>query len=239
MGKQWKKDGKIANAAKKGAVFTKLSKEITVAARMGGADAGMNNRLRLAIEAAKKASMPKDTIERAIARGAGNGDDANIEELVYEGFGPHQVGIIVEAQTDNRNRTAPEMKTLFRKHDGALGESGSVAWMFKRVSRLEATFMGATSFDPEEEAIEVGADSVQSIEGKQFSFLGAPEDLATIQKNLMARHWDIQVAELSYEATQQTQVTAEQREEVIKLLEALDDHDDTHRIHTSLPDDSI
>ena len=235
MGKQWKKDGKVANAAKKGAVFTKLSKEISVATKLGGPDPGMNTRLRLAIEAAKKASVPKDTIERAIKRGSGASDEAQIEELTYEGFGPHRVGILVECQTDNRNRTASELKTYFKKNEGNLGELGSVAWMFKRVSKVVARLEnGQASVDAEAEAIEAGADSVEST-GEGFEFLGSPEDLGSIQTALSERGWVIESAELGYVATQKTESLSEaQTEEVIEFLSGLDDLDDTHRIYATL-----
>ena len=133
MGKSWKNGLKTENSQKKGLVFTKLAREISVATKAGGADPTMNARLRMAIDAAKKQSCPNDTIERAIKKGSGQLDDgAQIEEVIYEGYGPHGVGVIVECQTDNRHRTAPEVRNTFKKHDGSMGESGSVAWMFDK-----------------------------------------------------------------------------------------------------------
>ena len=153
MGKQWKAAGKTANANKKGKIFTKLAKEIAVAAKMGGPDPDANSRLSLAISAARSQSCPKDTIERAIKRGAGlTGEDVNYEETMYEGFGPHQVAVIVECQTDNKNRTFSDIRTIFGKKGGNLGASGSVAWMFERVSAIEAEKENIA--DPEEDAIE-------------------------------------------------------------------------------------
>ncbi|MGZ3725068.1 MAG: YebC/PmpR family DNA-binding transcriptional regulator, partial [Pseudobdellovibrio sp.] len=138
MGKGWKAAGKSENAQKKGQIFTKLAREIAVSSKIGGPDPAMNARLRMAIDAAKKMSCPNDTIERAIKKGAGLLDDGKIiEELTYEGYAPHGVGVIVECQTDNKHRTAPEMRAVFKKHDGNLGETGSVAWMFARVGEIE------------------------------------------------------------------------------------------------------
>src|SRR5665213_4055828 len=139
MFKVWKSAGKLEAAQKKGAVFTKLAREISVAAKLGGGDPAANSRLDLAITKAKEASCPKDTIERAIKKGTGQLDDAAIiEEIIYEGYGPHGVGIIVEVQSDNRNRTVSELRNVFKQHGGNLGENGAVAWMFERVSLIEA-----------------------------------------------------------------------------------------------------
>jgi YebC/PmpR family DNA-binding regulatory protein len=154
VGAQWKQKGREQGAAAKGRLFTKLAKEIMVAAK-SGADPTMNSRLRLAIEQAKKASMTKDTLERAIRKGAGLLDDgASFEVVTYEGFAPHNVAVIVECLTDNKNRTAPNMRVLFRK--GQLGASGSVSWDFKRCGAIEAAPLSA-GIDPEEAAIEAGA----------------------------------------------------------------------------------
>src|SRR5690606_19327655 len=138
MGAQWKQKGREQSADAKGRAFSKLAKEIIVAAKAGGPDPASNSRLRLAIEQAKKASMTKDTLERAIKKGAGLLDDAaNYEVVTYEGFAPHQVPVIVECLTDNKNRTATNIRVLFRK--GQLGQSGSVSWDFSRVGLIEAT----------------------------------------------------------------------------------------------------
>lgn len=232
MGKSWKNPLKTANAQKKGAIFTKLAREIQVAAKAGGADPTMNARLRLAIDNAKKESCPNDTIDRAIKKGAGLLDDGKIiEELTYEGFGPHGVGVLVECQTDNRNRTAADIRGLFKSHGGNMGESGSVGWMFKHVSLIEGTKSG--SFDPDEEAIEAGADEVEK-DGDTYTFFGAPEALASIQEVLTKRGWKIAKAEMSYKPTNPTELSEAQRKEVEEFLNELDDHDDTHKIHVTL-----
>ncbi|MBI5040811.1 MAG: YebC/PmpR family DNA-binding transcriptional regulator, partial [Gammaproteobacteria bacterium] len=161
MGAQWKTKGKAEAAAAKGRIFTKLAKEIMVAAR-NGADPGMNPRLRLAVEQAKKASMPKDTLERAIKKGAGLMDEGvSYEKLTYEGFAPHRVPVIVECLTDNANRTATNIRILFRK--GQLGNSGSVSWDFDYLGMIEAT-PAAADADPELAAIEAGAQDLEPSE---------------------------------------------------------------------------
>jgi YebC/PmpR family DNA-binding regulatory protein len=232
MGKGWKNPIKAANAAKKGAVFTKLAREIQVAAKMGGADPEMNSRLRLAIDNAKKQQCPNDTIDRAIKKGAGLLSDGSIiEEVTYEGYGPHGVGVLVECQTDNRNRTVPEIRTIFKSNNGNMGESGSVSWMFERVCLIEAQKSG--SFDPEEEAIEAGANEVEKSEDG-FSFYGAPESLDLIRSALQKRGWTIATAELSYKAKNPTELSDAQLKEVSDFLNELDDHDDTHRVHATV-----
>lgn len=233
MGKGWKQAGMAANAAKKGAMITKFAREIQVAAKLGGPDPDSNSRLRMAVDAARAASCPKDTIERAIKKGAGLLDDgAQIEELSYEGFGPHQVGVIVECQTDNRNRTASEIRNIFNKKGGQLGAEGSVQWMFDRVSMIEATKAGVA--DQDEEAIEAGANEVAHDEGDQYTFYGNPEDLKAIESGLNGRGWKVTKAELAYKAKNPTEITEEQQKDVVDFLQLLDDNDDSHRIYATL-----
>ncbi|MBX2986435.1 MAG: YebC/PmpR family DNA-binding transcriptional regulator [Bdellovibrionaceae bacterium] len=232
MGKSWKNASKTANAAKKGLIYTKLAREIQVAAKAGGPDPNMNARLRTAIDAAKKQSCPNDTIDRAIKKGAGQLNDGSlVEEVAYEGYGPHGVGVIVECQTDNRHRTAPEIRNCFKKHDGNMGESGSVAWMFASVGLIEGTKDG--NFDPEEEAIEAGADSVEkSDEG--YSFHTAVEAMNDVRAALEKRGWKITTCELSYKANNLTELSEEQMKDVEEFLNALDEMDDTHRVHATI-----
>ena len=233
MGKQWKKAGKLANANAKGALISKLSKEITVATKLGGSDPEGNSRLRLAINAARAQSLPKDTIDRAIKKGSGELDGGVIEEVVYEGYGPHQVAVIVECQTDNRNRTASDIRFLFKKHNGSIGNQGAVAWMFDRVSYLSGKLEGK-EFDAEEEAIEAGADEVFDEGEGAWGFYGAPEDLDNIQKALTARGWELEKAELAYKPKNFTEITDEQKAEAIEFIEALDESEDSSRIYASL-----
>lgn len=232
MGKQWKAAGKAANAAKKGAQFSKLAKEIQIATKLGGPEPDMNARLRMAIDAAKAVSVPKDTIDRAIKKGSGQLDGGDIEEVMYEGFGPHQVGILVECQTDNRARTASDIKSIFKKNGGAIGEMGSVAWMFDKICLVEGTKEG--KFDPEEEAIEAGANEVEKGDEGVFSFYGEVEEMNNIRQALTDRGWEIKVAELSFKPNNLTELNEEQLQEVYQFLELVEDHDDTHRVHPSL-----
>lgn len=232
MGKSWKNAGKSANAAKKGLIFTKLAREIQVSAKLGGPDPNMNARLRMAIDAAKKQSCPNDTIDRAIKKGAGLLNDGSIiEELTYEGYGPHGVGVIVECQTDNKTRTVSEIRNCFKSNGGNMGESGSVAWMFKSVGLIEAAKDG--SFDPEEEAIEAGANEVMK-EEEGYSFLTDLESLNDVKANLEGRGWKISSASPSYHPNTPTELSDEQRKEVEDFLSELDDLDDTHKVHATL-----
>ncbi len=232
MGKSWKNAGKVENAMKKGKIFTKLAKEISVAAKLGGGDPNMNARLRMAIEAAKQESCPNDTIERAIKKGTGQLDDGKIiEELTYEGYGPHGVGVVVQVQSDNKHRTAPEMRSVFKKHGGNLGETNSVTWMFDHVSFIEATKPG--SFDPEEEAIEAGADNVEKVD-ENYEFIASVEATDTVQKTLTARGWKVGSVYLGYKAKNMTTLSDSQLSEVEEFLKAVDDLDDTQRVFATI-----
>jgi len=238
MGKGWKNPIKAANAAKKGLEFSKLAKEIQVAAKLGGPDPDMNSRLRLAIDVAKARSCPKDTIEKAINKGAGLLEgEAQPEEVLYEGFGPAQIGILVECQTDNRARTATDIKVAFNKNNGMLADSGSVSWMFERVGLLEG-FHTNKEVDIEEEAIEAGASEVEPLEmeaGLGASFYTVPEDLDVVRKALIDRGWTIEVMELSYNVKTKTpDVTEEDMALLGELLEKLDDNEDSFRVYATV-----
>jgi YebC/PmpR family DNA-binding regulatory protein len=204
MGAQWKAAGKAVNTAKKGAMIGKLTKEIIVAAKLGGPDPDSNFRLRGAMEDARRNSVPRDTIERAVKRGAGLLDEpANYETAMYEGFAPHQVPIIVECLTDNRNRTVSAVRVLFRH--GQLGAAGSVGWMFNRRGVIEAHNKG-TEIDLETVAIEAGADEVETLRpneeqpkgGTLAKFMCAIPDLDAVNKYLSANGWNILSSEMSY-----------------------------------------
>ncbi len=233
MGKSWKNAGKSENAQKKGQLFTKLAREIAVASKSGGPQPDMNPRLRLAIDAAKKVSCPNDTIDRAIKKGAGLLDDGKIiEELTYEGYGPHGVGVIVECQTDNKHRTAPEMRSVFKKHEGNLGETNSVAWMFARVGLIEATKSG--SFDIDEEAIEAGADDVSKNDDNSYEFACSVENLDVVRTAIQNRGWSIISASLGYKPTNMTDLSEAQLKDVQGFLTAVDDLDDTHKVYATI-----
>jgi YebC/PmpR family DNA-binding regulatory protein len=230
MGAQWKHKGRIAAADARGRVFTKLTKEIMVAAR-NGADPGMNPRLRLALDAAKKMSMPKDTLERAIKKGAGLLDEnVNYETVVYEGFAPHQVPVIVECLTENKNRTAPNMRLLFRK--GQLATSGAVSWDFSHVGMIEATPPGPV--DAETAAIEAGAQEVEPGDEGAFQFYTDAQDLDAVNRALAAQGWTVTSARLGWRPKNPVSVDAAARTEVEAFLEAIDADDDVQNIYTGL-----
>ncbi len=230
MGAQWKAKHKEAAANAKGKVFGKLSKEIMIAAR-SGADPDMNPRLRLVVEQAKKASMPKDTLERAIKKGAGlTGEVVNYERTLYEGFAPHQVPLIVECLTDNVNRTVAEIRVLFRK--GQLGSSGSVSWDFDHVGMIEAAPAGDA--DPEMAAIEAGAQDFEAADDGATLFITEPTDLDAVCKALPEFGFTVQSAQLGYRPKNPISLSGAELEEVEAFLEAIDAHDDVQNVYVGL-----
>lgn len=239
MGAQWKHAGRIANSSKRGALISKMVKEIIVAAKVGDPNPDNNARLRAAVEAAKKASVPRDNIERAIKRGAGLLDDAAaFETVLYEGFAPHKVPVIVECLTDNKNRTAADIRVLFRK--GTLGAVGSVSWQFDRLGVVEATIAKA-GLDIEGAAIEAGAQNVEPLEAEEVpaGYTGArffcdTTDLDSVSKSLSQSGWTVTLSEMSYIAKSFTDLGDDQRKEVAEFLNAVDDHDDVHRVYAAL-----
>lgn len=239
MGAQWKQAGREANAQKKGQLVSKLTREIMVAAKLGGPDPDLNARLAAAVEKARKASVYRDTIERAIKKGAGLTDDAiTYETVVYEGFAPHKVPVIVECLTDNRNRTAPDIRNLFKT--GTLGTPGSVSFFFDHLGVVEATHTDKTR-DAEADAIEAGAQNVEPLEAEEVAegeigarFLTDPRDLAPVSKWLTKAGWKVTASEMRYVAKNAVAVSETQRKEVVDFLTALDDHDDVHRVYAAL-----
>ncbi len=230
MGAQWKAKHKEAAANAKGRIFGKLSKEIMIAAR-SGADPDMNPRLRLVVEQAKKASMPKDTLERAIKKGAGlTGEVVNYERTLYEGFAPHQVPLIVECLTDNVNRTVAEIRVLFRK--GQLGSSGSVSWDFDHVGMIEAAPAGDA--DPEMAAIEAGAQDFEAADDGTTLFITEPTDLDAVCKALPEFGFTVQSAQLGYRPKNPVSLSGAELEEVEAFLEAIDAHDDVQNVYVGL-----
>ncbi|MEW6177465.1 MAG: YebC/PmpR family DNA-binding transcriptional regulator [Pseudomonadota bacterium] len=230
MGAQWKAKHKEAAANAKGRIFGKLSKEIMIAAR-SGADPDMNPRLRLVVEQAKKASMPKDTLERAIKKGAGlTGEVVNYERTLYEGFAPHQVPLIVECLTDNVNRTVAEIRVLFRK--GQLGSSGSVSWDFDHVGMIEAVPQGDA--DPEMAAIEAGAQDFEAADEGATLFITEPTDLDAVCKALPEFGFTVQAAQLGYRPKNPVSLSGAELEEVEAFLEAIDAHDDVQNVYVGL-----
>jgi len=235
MGAQWKAKGKAQVADAKGKLFGKLAKEIMVAAR-GGADPAANSRLRLVVEQARKASMPKDTLERAIKKGAGlSGDSVSFERVIYEGFAPHRVPVMVECLTDNVNRTAPEMRVLFRK--GQLGTSGSVSWDFDHVGMIEAE-AATPGADPELAAIEAGAQDFEPGDDEGVTlFLTDPTDVDLVSRALPAQGFTVLSAKLGYKAknpVNPADLSPEQQEEVEAFLAAIDANDDVQDMFVGL-----
>src|SRR3954463_10178658 len=235
MGAQWKQAGREASAQKKGQMTAKLVRELMVAAKLGGADPDLTPRLAAAVEKAKKASVYRHTIERAIKKGSGIGDEKIEYELItYEGFAPHKVPLVVECLTDNRNRTAPEIRNLFKA--GSLGQPGSVAFFFNHLGVVEATHPDPKR-DAESDAIESGAQEFEPLEEdevpagqKGIRFLTEIKDLDPVSKALKKMGWTIVSAEIRYVAKSFPEISDSDRKQVVEFLNALDDHDDVHRV---------
>jgi YebC/PmpR family DNA-binding regulatory protein len=235
MGAQWKAKGKAQAADARGKLFGRLAKDIMIAAR-NGADPALNSRLRLVVEQARKVSMPKETLERAIKKGAGlTGEAVNFEHVMYEGFAPHRVPVMVECLTDNVNRTAPEMRVLFRK--GQLGTSGSVAWDFDHLGMIEAE-PSTPGADPELAAIEAGAQDFEAPgEDGVTLFLTDPTDLDLVSRALPAHGFTVLSAKLGYKPKNPidpASLSAEQLEEVEAFLAAIDGNDDVQNVYVGL-----
>jgi len=235
MGRQWLQKNKAITANKKAKITTKLVREITIAAKMGAADPAMNPRLSMAVEAARKQSVSNDVIKRAIQKGSGEGGDAaDYETILYEGMAPHNVPVIVECLTENRNRTGADVKSLFKG-----GQFGSkVSFLFDHVGMIEATHEDGGK-DPEEAAIECGAQDVDALEEVPEGHAGARfltdvTDLYEVADALRAVGWSVGSAELGYQPKDPLELDGEAREEVEKFLEKLDDHDDVQKLHVGL-----
>lgn len=226
------KHRKAAEDQKRGKVFTRIIRELTVAARDGGGDIEDNPALRTVVEKAKAADMPKDTMERAIARGAGGQDGGNLESLTYEGYGPGGVAIFVETTTDNKNRTVAEVRHAFTKAGGNLGTDGSVAYLFDKKGRI--------SFDPDvdeddimEVAIEAGAEEIDTDEHGTVEVLTAPEDFHAIRDTLVKGGFKPSESEIAMIPQTYSDLDLETGEKVLRLLDALDDLDDVQNVYTN------
>jgi len=226
--------GKEANDAKRGQLFTKLGHEIALAAREGGPDAGSNFRLRLALDKARQANMPKDNIERAIKRGTGGGDEgAQLEEMIYEGYGPNGIAIMVQVLTDNRNRSVSDVRRVFTRHGGNLGSDGCVAWMFSRKGSILVNAAGA---DPEEIALMVMDTEAEDVEisDDTVEVYTQAEDFKKVLDALTESELEISHSGLSW--VPQTTVTLDEKEtlQAMKLLEALEELDDVQAVFSNL-----
>ena len=223
---------KGAQDKKRAKVFTKIIRELTTAARSGLPDPNANPRLRAAVLAARQANMPKDTVDRAIKRGSGGGADEAYEEVRYEGYGPGGVAVIVEALTDNRNRTASEVRAAFTKSGGALGETNSVSFMFDRVGEISYPAASASADDMFEAAIEAGARDIES-DAEQHLVICAPEDLNTVRDAIESRFGPAGSARLVWRPKTAAEIDEETATSLFKLLETLEDSDDVQNVYAN------
>ncbi len=231
---------KSAQDAKKGKVFTKVTKEIMLAAKAGGGDVMINARLRSAIAAAKAVNLPKDKIDQAVKKGTGELAGGNIDEITYEGYGPGGAAILVEAATDNRNRTVADIRSIMGKNGGSLGEAGCVAWMFDKKGVIS---LDRSKYDEErimEVALEAGAEDV-SDQGDTWEVTSAPEDFDALRQALEDAGMELIDAELSMVPKNTVEVDAETGRKLMKLLDALDDYDDVQKTHANfdLPEELL
>jgi YebC/PmpR family DNA-binding regulatory protein len=223
--------------SRRGKLFTKLTRAITVAAREGGGDIDGNPSLALAVQKAKDASMPKDNIERAIAKGTGADQDAAaFENIVYEGYGPAGVAMLVEALTDNRNRTGADVRHLFTKHNGNLGEPGSVNWIFEKKGEI---FVDGARYSEDDlmAAIDAGAEDV-TLDGEAFEIVTGPTDLAAVREALEAAGVEIESAELAQRPTTRVEVEERDAGTLLRLIDALEDNDDVQAVHANFDIDA-
>ncbi|MCL6494884.1 MAG: YebC/PmpR family DNA-binding transcriptional regulator [Ignavibacterium sp.] len=223
---------KAALDAKKGKIFTKLIKEITIAARQGGGDPAGNPRLRLAIDNAKAENMPADNIERAIKKATGELEGVTYYELTYEGYGPAGVAMLVEVATDNKNRTVAEVRHIFSKHGGSLGETGSVAWMFERKGVITIPKQDKSEDDILAIVLDAGADDLQT-EEDFFEITTSVENFEPVRKALQENNLKVDNASLQWVAKNTLQVKGEDAEKVMKLIEALEDCDDVQNVYSN------
>ncbi len=234
------KHKKAKEDAKRGKIFTKIARQITVAAREGGGDPESNFKLRIAVDKARAVNMPNDNIERAIARGTGGGESDNYEEVVYEGYGPGGVAVMVQAMTDNRNRTASDLRYTFSKNGGNLGESGCVAWMFEKkglilIERTEA-------IDEDElmlTALDAGAEDVK-VEGEGIEIITDPAEFEAVKTELESASYTLASAEVTMLPQNTVAAEGADAKRTVKLIDALEDLDDVQDVYTNadLPEDA-
>jgi len=234
------KHKKGAADKKRAKVFTKLIKEITVAARMGGGDPGANPRLRRAIDSAKAQNMPKDNVDRAIKKGSGDMDGVNYEELMYEGYGPGGVAVMVECLTDNKNRTIADVRYIFNKAGGNVGTDGCVAWMFDKKGVITISKENTDEDTLMEVALDAGAEDIKD-EGDSFDVLTAPDDFDAVKDAIDGAQIPYEVAEISMVPQNTTAVSGKEAEQMVRFMEALDDNDDVQNFYTNadIPDEAF
>ena len=227
---------KAVTDAKRGAVFSKIAKEIMVASRLGGPDIASNFRLRFAIEKAKENLLPQVNIQRAIEKGAGIGDDkSQIEDIMYEGYGPGGAAILIQCTTDNKNRTVADLRSYFTKYHGKLAESGSVSWMFAKRGEIK---IPSSSFKSQDEiyelAIEAGAHDID-FSGEDYAIIiTKPEELEKIQKNILAKNIKLSETQILYSPKEHIEITdSEHAKNIVRLLEAIEEHDDVQNVFSN------
>ena len=230
---------KGANDAKRGALFTKVAREISVAARQGGGDPDANYRLRLAIEKARAVNMPADNIKRTIEKATGGGDAEQFEEIVYEGYGPGGVAVLVEAATDNRNRTAADVRSIFTKAGGQLAGSGAVAWQFEPRGLIAIAPNGQDADEVALAAIDAGAEDVDTDDPEAIEIFTSPADLERVRQALEAAGIGIDSAESTMIAKQTVELDSTKARQALRLVEQLEDLDDVQRVTANfdIPED--
>jgi YebC/PmpR family DNA-binding regulatory protein len=226
------KHKKGAADAKRGKIFSKIIKEISIAARMGGGDADGNPRLRTALNAARMANMPKENVDRAIKRGTGELEGVNYEEITYEGYGPGGVAVLAEALTDNKNRTVAEIRHIFDKYNGNLGETGCVNWIFEKKGMVVIPLQGLTEDEVMELALENGAQDV-SAEEDTFEITTAPADFEVVRKAVEDKGWKIEEAEITMIPQNSVKLEGKKAEQMLKMMDTLDDHEDLQKVYAN------
>ena len=234
------KHKKAATDAKRGKIFTKLIKEITVAARMGGGELDANPRLRTAIQAAKSENMPKDNIERAIKKGTGELEGVSYEESIYEGYGPGGAAVLVESLSDNKNRTVADIRYIFSKSGGNMGENGCVAWMFDKKGYIAVENKSVDEEALMEAALDAGAEDIREDNGN-FEVITAPEDFEAVKTAIDNASIPYIVAEVTMLPQSTTFLDGKEAEQMVRLMEALEDCDDVQKVYTNadIPDEIV
>jgi YebC/PmpR family DNA-binding regulatory protein len=234
------KHKKAATDAKRGKIFTKLIKEITVAARMGGGDIEANPRLRAAVQAGKAENMPKDNIERAIKKGTGELEGVSYEEIIYEGYGPGGAAVLVESLTDNKNRTVADIRSIFGKNGGNLGENGCVAWMFDKKGYIAVERSAVDEDTLMETALEAGAEDIREDNGN-YEVITEPGDFEAIKDAINKASIPFNDAEVTMLPQNTTNLTGKEAEQMLRLMEMLEDYDDVQKVYTNadIPEEII
>jgi len=223
---------KGAKDAKRGAEFTRLGKDITLAARDGGGDVNMNAALRLAVKKARSSNMPNDNIDRAIKKGTGDLPGVKYESYIYEGYGPHGIALLIEVLTDNKNRTVPEIRHLLSKHNGNLGESGCVQWMFEKKGTILINKKDLNEDNFLNDLLDIGIENFEELDDEYQLFI-TPEDFSNTIQLLEEKKYDLE-GDLSLVPINMIGVESRHLDQISKLIETLEDHDDVQKVHTNL-----